>query len=191
MKACLKRAFHTHLAATILLFLISTSVARAQVQLNIQPGVQVSWPTPNTTNTYHLRWSPPASGTWSDLVAAVTGDGTTHTNFDPVLSGTRQYQDLEIVPGTPRLPRCLQMADSKMEPEAAPLVGRWIRLPAALCTRFARTTTRTAARLTSRSISPASVPVRWFSLTKPVYRSRAEQPTRSLSIPMPCRAARV
>jgi beta-glucanase (GH16 family) len=101
MKACLKRAFSTHLAATILLFLLSTCVSRAQVQLNIQPGVQVSWPTPNTTNTYHLRWSPPASGTWSDLVAAVTGDGTTHTNFDPVLSGTRQYQDLEIVPGTP------------------------------------------------------------------------------------------
>ncbi|MGO9479540.1 MAG: family 16 glycosylhydrolase, partial [Limisphaerales bacterium] len=76
-------------------------MSRAQVQLNLQPGVQLSWPTPNTTNTYHLQWSPSSGGTWSDLVAAVTGNGATNTLFDPVSSGARRYQDLEIIPGTP------------------------------------------------------------------------------------------
>ena len=80
---------------------LGVGVANAQVQLNIQPGVQLGWPTPNPTNTYHLQWLPSSGGTWSDLVAAVTGDGATHTNFDPVPSGSRLYQDLEIVPGTP------------------------------------------------------------------------------------------
>ena len=101
MDVTLKRALPIHLAAIALVFVIGPGVSRAQVQLNIQSGVQLGWPTPNTTNTYHLRWSPSSGGTWSDLVAAVAGDGTTHTNFDPVLSGSRQYQDLEIVPGTP------------------------------------------------------------------------------------------
>jgi CxxC motif-containing protein (DUF1111 family) len=90
-----------HLAVAALLFIIGASVGRAQVQLNLQPGVQLSWPTTNTTNTYHLQWSPGSGGTWTDLVAAVPGDGTTHTLFDLVPSGTRLYQDLEIVPGTP------------------------------------------------------------------------------------------
>jgi beta-glucanase (GH16 family) len=94
------RLLSVRLAATAFLFLADASLVPAQVQLNIQPGAQLSWPTPNTTNTYHLQWSPNSGGTWSDLVTAVTGDGTTHTNFDPVPLGNRQYQDLEIVPGT-------------------------------------------------------------------------------------------
>jgi hypothetical protein len=55
----------------------------------------------STINPYLLQWSPSSDVTWTDLVAAVAGDGTTHTLFDPVPSGTRLYQDLEIVPGTP------------------------------------------------------------------------------------------
>jgi len=101
MNSTLKRALPSKFAAAALLFIISASAGSAQVQLNIQPGVQLNWPTPNTTNSYHLQWSPSSGGTWSDLVAAVTGDGTTHTLFDPVPRGARQYQDLEIVPGTP------------------------------------------------------------------------------------------
>src|ERR1035437_995242 len=98
MKA--KRAFPIHLAAAALLFIIGAGVGTAQVQLNIQSGVQLSWPTStNNTYTHHLQWSPSSGGTWTDLVAAVPGDGTTHTLFDPVPSGTRLYQDLEIVPG--------------------------------------------------------------------------------------------
>jgi CxxC motif-containing protein (DUF1111 family) len=101
MKTKSKRTPLIYLAAATLLFVIGTGVINAQVQLNIQPGVQLSWPTPNTTNTYHLQWSPSSGGTWSDLVAAVAGNGTTHTDFDPFPSGSRLYQDLEIVPGTP------------------------------------------------------------------------------------------
>ncbi len=94
------RLLSVRLATTALLFFTGASLAPAQVQLNIQSGAQLSWPTPNTTNTYHLQWSPNSGGSWSDLVVAITGDGTTHTNFDPVPLGNRQYQDLEIVPGT-------------------------------------------------------------------------------------------
>src|ERR1035441_5865105 len=101
MNVTLKQALPIHLTAIALVFVIGTGVSRAQVQLNLQPGVQLGWPTPNRTNTYHLQWSPISGATWTDLVAAVIGDGTTHTNFDPVPSGSRQYQDLEVVPGTP------------------------------------------------------------------------------------------
>src|ERR1035441_8278214 len=100
MNGTLKRALLVPLTA-VSWVVTGTSGSRAQVQLNIQPGVQLSWPTPNTTNTYHMQWSPGSGDAWSDLVAAVAGDGTMHTLFDPVASGTRQYQDLEIVPGTP------------------------------------------------------------------------------------------
>jgi hypothetical protein len=101
MKAGLKRTPSIHLAVAAVLFAIGAGGADAQVQLGIQSGVQLSWPTPNTTNTYHLQWSPSSGGTWSDLVAPVGGNGTTHTDVDPFPSGSRLYQDLEIVPGTP------------------------------------------------------------------------------------------
>src|ERR1700674_2590305 len=97
MIARLKRTPLIHLAAAASLF-IGAGAGRAQVQLNLQPGVQLGWPTPNTTNTYHLQWAPSSGGSWADLVAAAPGDGTTHTLFDPFPSGTRLYQDLEIVP---------------------------------------------------------------------------------------------
>src|ERR1043166_1023390 len=86
---------------TVMCLLVGAGVVNAQVQLNIQPGVQLGWPTPNTTNTYHLQWSLSSGDAWSDLVAAVAGNGTTRTNFDPFPNGSRQYRDLEIVPGIP------------------------------------------------------------------------------------------
>ena len=98
MNPSLRRKPPIHLAVAALLFIIGASTGTAQVQLYLQPGVQLSWPAPNTTNTYHLQGSPSSGGTWTDLVAAVAGDGTTHTLFDPVPSGPRLYQDLEIVP---------------------------------------------------------------------------------------------
>lgn len=117
-----KRPFYLSVAA--LLFLIGAGVGRAQVQLNLQPGVQLSWPAPNTTNTYHLQWSPPASGTWSDLVAAIAGDGTTHTVFDPFPPGSRQYQDLEIVPGT--APSAALPANSGFEIGNGTTASNWV-----------------------------------------------------------------
>jgi len=96
------------------------------VQLNIQPGVQLSWPTPNTTIPITCNGHP-VPVQWTDLVAAITGDGTTHTLLDLVPVGSRLYQDLEIVPGTPRLPHFLRIADSNREPDLLPPVGPWIR----------------------------------------------------------------
>jgi beta-glucanase (GH16 family) len=119
MNAILKRA----LMVATLLGVISTSLSGAQVQLNIQPGVQLSWPTPNTTNTYHLQWSPGSGGAWSDLVAAVTGTGTTNTVFDPVPSGVRLYQDLEIVPGTP--PSSASPANGGFETGSGSSANNW------------------------------------------------------------------
>ena len=87
------------LAAAILLFVIGIGVLDAQVQLKVQPGVQLSWLT-NTKDTYHLQWSSNPIGIWKDLVV-VAGNGTTNTVYDPVPSGTRLYQVLDIVPGTP------------------------------------------------------------------------------------------
>ena len=124
MKPSLQRTFLVQLAAATLLFIIGASVGIAQVpQLNLQPGVQLSWPMPNTTNTYHLQWAPSSGGTWTDLIAASTGDGTTHTLFDPVPSGTRAYQDLEIVPGTP--PSAALPANSGFESGTGSTASNW------------------------------------------------------------------
>jgi beta-glucanase (GH16 family) len=83
----------------VMCLLVSAGVVNAQVQLNIQPGVQLSW-LENTNDTYDLQWSTNPSSTWSNLVAAAVGNGTTNTAFDPFPSGTHSYQLLDIVPGT-------------------------------------------------------------------------------------------
>jgi hypothetical protein len=94
MKVKVKGMLLICLAVIGLLAFTGAGVVDAQVQLNIQPGVQLSWPTPNATNTYLLQWAPRSGGVWSDLVVAVAGNGSTRTNFDPFPSGSRQYQDL-------------------------------------------------------------------------------------------------
>ena len=88
-----------NLAAIALVFVIGTGVNRAQVQLNVQSGVQLSW-LENTSDTYHLQWSSNPATTWTDLVVAA-GNGLTNTYFDLFPSGARSYQVLDIVPGTP------------------------------------------------------------------------------------------
>src|SRR5271167_719110 len=85
--------------AVVMCLLVGAGLCIAQVQLNIQPGVQLSW-FENTNDTYHLQWSSNPVTTWTDLVAAA-GNGLTNTYFDPVPSGTRTYQLLDIAPGTP------------------------------------------------------------------------------------------
>ncbi len=164
------RLLSVRLATTAFCFFAGASLASAQVQLNIQPGTQLSWPTPNTTNTYHLQWSPSSGGTWSDLVAAVTGDGTTHTNFDSVAIGSHQYQDLEIIPGT--APTTASPANGGFETGSGSSATSWTVDTAGggPRTRFVQMTIPTAARLISRSIWPALGRVRWFSLTNREYR---------------------
>jgi beta-glucanase (GH16 family) len=87
------------LAAIALVFVIGTDANRAQVQLNVQSGVQLSW-LENTGDTYHLQWSSNPATTWTDLVVAA-GNSLTNTHFDLFPSGARSYQLLDIVPGTP------------------------------------------------------------------------------------------
>lgn len=89
-------------AAGVMAFVMGVVVVNAQVQLSVQSGVQLSWLT-NTKDTYHVQWSSNPVGTWTDLIA-VTGNGMTNTVFDPVPGGTRLYQVLDIVPGTPAVP---------------------------------------------------------------------------------------
>jgi beta-glucanase (GH16 family) len=90
------------LKTAVMCLLVGAGVANAQVQLNIQPGVQLNWPE-NTNDTYDLQWSTNPSSTWSNLVATAVGNGTTNTDFDPFPIGTRTYQLLDIVPGTPAI----------------------------------------------------------------------------------------
>jgi beta-glucanase (GH16 family) len=88
------------LAELVFFLAVGTGVVHSQVQLSFQPGVQLSWLT-NTNDTYQLQWSSIPASTWSNLVAAVAGNGSTNTVYDPVRSGTRSYQVLDIVPGIP------------------------------------------------------------------------------------------
>ncbi|HEV2327833.1 MAG TPA: family 16 glycosylhydrolase [Verrucomicrobiae bacterium] len=78
----------------------AATVGNAQVHLNVQPGVEVSWLT-DTTDTYQLQWSPGAAGPWNNLGAAMTGNGTTMSVYDPFPGGARHYHVQDIVPGTP------------------------------------------------------------------------------------------
>lgn len=71
-----------------------------QPLLGIQTGVELSWPTTNGY-TYQLQWASAPDGPWTALGAAVSGDGLTHSLYDPVAGGARRYQVLQIVPGTP------------------------------------------------------------------------------------------
>jgi CxxC motif-containing protein (DUF1111 family) len=88
-----------HIFATgAALFVVAAGTGMAQVQLSIQPGVQLSW-LENTNDTYQLQWSSNPATTWTDLIAAAVGNGITNTDFDPFPSGARSYQLLDIVPG--------------------------------------------------------------------------------------------
>ena len=58
------------LKTIVMCLLVGGGVGEAQVQLNIQPGLQLSWLT-NTSDTYQLQWSSNAVTTWTNPVAAV------------------------------------------------------------------------------------------------------------------------
>lgn len=81
-----------------LLIVCSLGISVAQPVLDLKPGVELSWPTA-TNNTYQPRWATSASGPWSPIGSVVTGDGLTHSLYDPVPIGARSYQVVEVVPG--------------------------------------------------------------------------------------------
>jgi CxxC motif-containing protein (DUF1111 family) len=81
------------------LLVLAALTASAQPLLTFQNGVQFVWPT-RTNATYRPQWSSYPLGVWTDFGAPIPGDGTTNLLFDPVASGIRHYQVLEIVPGS-------------------------------------------------------------------------------------------
>jgi beta-glucanase (GH16 family) len=92
----------SRLARVACLLVIGTSAVNAQIQLSVQPGVQLSW-LENATNIYQLQWSANPPTTWAGLMASA-GNAQTNTYFDPAPMGTRAYQVLGIIPGTPPSP---------------------------------------------------------------------------------------
>src|SRR3954463_13016273 len=86
------------LAAPLLLVSL-TLTTTAQPLLTFENGVQFGWPT-KTNDTYSPQWSPNPPGVWTDFGAPIPGNGTTNLLFDPVASGLRRYQVLQIVPGS-------------------------------------------------------------------------------------------
>ncbi len=88
-----------------LLVFTGTAAKGVQPVLSIQSGVKLNWPT-TTGVTYRVQWSPNpgGAGPWIDLSAPVIGDATTNSLYDPVPSGARHYQILEIVPGSIPIP---------------------------------------------------------------------------------------
>ncbi len=94
----MKRAFRFGSTAAALLVFIGTVAGGAQVQISLQTGVQLGWPTA-INNNYQLQWSPNPGSTWNNLGGLVLGNGSTNTLYDPVPGGTRLYQALEFVPG--------------------------------------------------------------------------------------------
>src|SRR6266511_4360076 len=95
----MKRRFLSHSVAAVFLFIIGPGAEGAQPRLDIQSGVELSWPT-TTGNTYRVQWSPIPGAAWTDLGAPMPGNGTTNSQSDLVPSGTRHYRVLEIVPGS-------------------------------------------------------------------------------------------
>ncbi|HSY10342.1 MAG TPA: hypothetical protein VK840_05450, partial [Candidatus Dormibacteraeota bacterium] len=77
-------------AAAAFFVINDTSVNGDQVQLNIQSGVVLSWPTTNN-DIYQPQWSPGSGGSWNALGGSLPGDGTTNSLYDPVPSGVRSY----------------------------------------------------------------------------------------------------
>jgi CxxC motif-containing protein (DUF1111 family) len=92
------RPFFTVLAVGAY-FVINDTSADGQLQVSIQSGVSLSWPTTNT-DTYQPEWSSNSGGSWNALGGSIPGNGTTNSLYDSVPGGTRSYQVLDMVPGS-------------------------------------------------------------------------------------------
>lgn len=80
--------------------LATASQGGAAISLSVDAGVDLSWPTV-TGNTYQLQWAPDAAGPWTDLGAALAGNGQSASYHDPLRAGRRQYRVEVTVPGAP------------------------------------------------------------------------------------------
>lgn len=95
----MNRTLPAYLLAATLAILCTRPASAAPPPLSIQSGVELRWPT-STGNTYRVQWSLAPGASWTDLGAALPGNGTTNSLYDPVPSATRLYRVLEIVPGS-------------------------------------------------------------------------------------------
>lgn len=87
--------------------------------VSIRCGGQVSWPTTNGT-TWTLQ-AAPASGVWTNLFGPAAGDGTTHTNFDPLWPAPdAQYHVLQTTVGLGNI-----VVNSGFETGTAAVAGSW------------------------------------------------------------------
>ncbi|HEU5125156.1 MAG TPA: di-heme oxidoredictase family protein [Verrucomicrobiae bacterium] len=82
-----------------LLIFVGVGITHAQPVLDITTGVELSWPT-TAEHNYQPQSAANPNGDWTALGAAVPGDGSAQSLFDPVASGARSYQVLEIIPGS-------------------------------------------------------------------------------------------
>ena len=99
----MKRTLLIHPAAAALLVFSGMATNGAQPALSIETGVELTWSTA-VGNTYQPQGSPASGGPWTNLGAAVPGDGTAHSFYEPVASGPRRYQIVETVPGSVAVP---------------------------------------------------------------------------------------
>src|ERR1700733_13598882 len=97
----MKKTILFYAAVIIFPAIMGMDISRAQVHLNIQTGVQLSWTTSSNDN-YQVQWSSGSGSAWNNLGALLPGNGITNTYNDMAASGSRQYQVLQIVPATAR-----------------------------------------------------------------------------------------
>jgi len=95
----MKKIILFYSAVIIFPAIMGMDIGRAQVHLNIQTGVQLSWTTSSNDN-YQVQWSSGSGSAWNNLGALLPGNGITNTYNDMAASGSRQYQVLQIVPAT-------------------------------------------------------------------------------------------
>jgi beta-glucanase (GH16 family) len=96
--------------------------AQVPVQLSLQTGVVLSWPT-SINDTYRPQWSPNSGATWNALGGVLPGTGATNTLYNPVPGGARSYQVLQILPGTP--PTSAAIVNGGFESGSGSIANDW------------------------------------------------------------------
>ncbi len=104
------------------------SATGAQPLLDMQAGVELSWPTV-VSNTYQPQWASNPGGLWAALGGPSAGNGLTNTLYDPVASGVRNYRVLEMVPGS--APTAALPANSGFEQGSGTIASNWVVTTAA------------------------------------------------------------
>ena len=119
----LKTPWPIYATATALVVFIGTLAGGAPVQINIQPGVRLSWPT-STNDIYQPQWSAGSGNGWNALGGGLPGNGQTNSLYDPVLVGARNYQVLEMVPGS--VPASATVTNGGFESGSGTTAGNWV-----------------------------------------------------------------